>query len=146
MDLAEAADFFEKDSGILNILCFMCEIGMDYVKLGQPVPSLSGGEAQRIKLVKSLVEEKDRKKLFILDEPTTGLSSYDVNKLFIQLEKMIEAGNSILIIEHDTEVLSQCDWIIELGPEGGEEGGKVIAQGTPEDLRKHKASIIGPYL
>ncbi len=146
MDLGEAVCFFDEDDGISKLLRLMCEIGMEYVKLGQPVPSLSGGEAQRIKIVKSLNQENGMKKLFILDEPTTGLSYYDTTKLLEQLDKLIEAHNSIIIIEHDTEVLSYCDWIIELGYEGGDKGGEVIAEGTPEDLKKNFASIIGPYL
>jgi excinuclease ABC subunit A len=128
------------------VLKILDEIGMGYITIGQPAPTLSGGEAQRIKLAKELSRARKTKSLYILDEPTVGLSFYDVMKLMELLEKLIQEGNSVVIIEHDPDILSYSDYIIELGPEGGPKGGQVIAEGTPEELKKSKASNTAPYL
>ncbi|MHA2289782.1 MAG: excinuclease ABC subunit UvrA, partial [Promethearchaeota archaeon] len=114
--------------------------------LGQPAPTLSGGEAQRVKLAKELGRARKTKSLYILDEPTVGLSFYDVVKLIELLDQLVQEGNSVVIIEHDPEVLSHCDYLIELGPEGGPKGGEVIARGTPEEIKSNKNSITGVYL
>jgi excinuclease UvrABC ATPase subunit len=119
---------------------------MGYIELGQPAPTLSGGEAQRIKLAKELGKVRKGNALYILDEPTVGLSFYDAIKLMELLEKLVQEGNSVLIIEHDPEILSNCNYIIELGPEGGPKGGEIIAQGNPKEIMINKESITGPYL
>jgi len=119
---------------------------MGYIKLGQPTPTLSGGESQRIKLAKEIGKRRKGNILYVLDEPTTGLSLYDTAKLIQLLDELVVNGNSVIVVEHDTEVLKTCDWVIELGPEGGSEGGYIIAEGSPEDLKKNSKSITGRYL
>ena len=146
MTVSDAAAFFKSQASISSVLKILDDIGMGYITLGQPAPTLSGGEAQRIKLAKELGKTKRGNTLYILDEPTVGLSFYDAVKLMELLEKLVQEGNSILIIEHDPDILSYCDYIIELGPEGGPKGGKIIAKGTPEEIKKNTASITGPYL
>ena len=146
MTVSDAAAFFKSQASISNVLKILDDIGMGYITLGQPAPTLSGGEAQRVKLAKELGKTKRGNTLYILDEPTVGLSFYDAVKLMELLEKLVQEGNSILIIEHDPDILSYCDYIIELGPEGGPKGGKIIAKGTPEEIKKNTVSITGPYL
>jgi len=146
MTVSEALDLFKSQQNIAKILEILKQIGMDYITLGQPAPTLSGGEAQRIKLAKELGRARRLKSLYILDEPTVGLSFYDVVKLMELLERLVQEGNSVVIIEHDPEILSYTDYLIELGPEGGPKGGKVIAVGTPEDIKRNKESITSPYL
>ena len=146
MTVSEALNLFKSQSSISNVLKILDEIGMGYITLGQPAPTLSGGEAQRIKLAKELGKVKKGNSLYILDEPTVGLSFYDAIKLMELLEKLVQDGNSILIIEHDPEILSNSDYIIELGPEGGPKGGTIIAEGTPAELLNNKMSKTGPYL
>jgi excinuclease ABC subunit A len=146
MTVSEALELFRSQTNISSVLKILDEIGMGYITLGQPAPTLSGGEAQRIKLAKELGRVRKGKSLYILDEPTVGLSFYDAVKLMELLERLKQEGNSILIIEHDPEILSYCDYIIELGPEGGPKGGNIIAEGTPEEVKRNKASITGPYL
>ena len=146
MTVSEALELFKSQSNISNVLKVLNEIGMGYITLGQPAPTLSGGEAQRVKLAKELGKTSKGKSLYILDEPTVGLSFYDAIKLVELLERLIQEGNSVLIIEHDPEILSYTDYIIELGPEGGPKGGEIIAIGTPEDIKKNKKSTTGPYL
>ncbi len=146
MTVNEAAELFKSQPSISNVLKILDEIGMGYIELGQPAPTLSGGEAQRVKLAKELGKVRKSNSLYILDEPTVGLSFYDVVKLIELLERLVQEGNSIIIIEHDPNILSFCDYIIELGPEGGPKGGEIIALGLPEDIRKNKASKTGPYL
>ena len=142
----EAAELFKSELNISKVLKILDEIGMGYIELGQPAPTLSGGEAQRIKLAKELGKVRKSNSLYILDEPTVGLSFYDVIKLMELLERLVQEGNSIIIIEHDPKILSFCDYIIELGPEGGPKGGEVIAKGTPKQIKYNKKSITGPYL
>jgi len=144
----EAYEFFaEKDAVITNILNTLKRVGMGYIKLGQATPTISGGESQRIKLAKELSKGKLGKNcLYILDEPTTGLSFSDSEKLLELLNELVDKGNSIIITEHDPYILSNCDWILEMGPGGGKEGGSLIAEGTPEELKKNPASIIREYL
>ncbi|MFX0024345.1 MAG: excinuclease ABC subunit UvrA [Candidatus Hermodarchaeota archaeon] len=146
MTVNEAKELFKTQENISKVLNILDEIGMGYIELGQPAPTLSGGEAQRIKLAKELGKARKGKALYILDEPTVGLSFYDAIKLMELLEKLVQAGNSVLIIEHDPEILSNCDYIIELGPEGGPKGGKIIAQGNPKEIKINKESKTGPYL
>jgi excinuclease ABC subunit A len=124
----------------------MLEVGLDYMKLGQPATTLSGGEAQRVKLAEQLSKRSTGKTIYILDEPTTGLSFADVDKLLHVLNKLVDSGNSIIIIEHNLDVVKQADWIIDLGPEGGAGGGRVVATGTPEYVALQKDSYTGQYL
>jgi excinuclease ABC subunit A len=146
MTVSEAAKLFASDSNISNVLQILKDIGMGYITLGQPAPTLSGGEAQRIKLAKELGRARKTKSLYILDEPTVGLSFYDVVKLIELLDQLVREGNSVIIIEHDPEILSYCDYVIELGPEGGPKGGEVIAQGSVAKIKENSNSNTGPYL
>ncbi|MEG0593092.1 MAG: excinuclease ABC subunit UvrA, partial [Coprobacillus sp.] len=139
-------DIFDDQPSILNPLNILQQIGMGYIKLGQPTPTLSGGESQRIKLAREIGKKRKGNILYILDEPTTGLSQYDIAKLIELLDQLVEKGNSVIVIEHDTDVLRTCDYIIELGPVGGTEGGYVIAKGTPKQLKEDNQSITGRYL
>jgi excinuclease ABC subunit A len=122
------------------------EVGLEYVKLGQPATTLSGGEAQRVKLAEQLSKRSTGKTIYILDEPTTGLSFADVDKLLHVLNRLVDSGNTVLIIEHNLDVIKQADWVIDLGPDGGEDGGTIVAKGEPEDLLKVKASFTGQFL
>ena len=146
MSVSQALEFFEDTPGITRTLEVMERIGMGYIGLGQPTPGLSGGEAQRVKLAKEIGRRRKGNILYVLDEPTTGLSLYDTARLIELLDELVAAGNSVIVIEHDPVVLSSCDWLIELGPEGGAAGGKVIAQGSPRTLKKNKKSVTGKYL
>ncbi|MCW6109114.1 excinuclease ABC subunit UvrA [Clostridium sporogenes] len=146
MTVYEAFDFFEGQTGIRKILSILIDIGMGYITLGQPSPTLSGGEAQRIKLAKELGKVRKGNSLYILDEPTVGLSFYDQTKLIDLLNKIVKEGNSVLIIEHNTNVLAYSDYIIELGPNGGPNGGEIIATGLPEEIINNPDSNTGEYL
>lgn len=146
MTVSEAVTFFEDNKAIIYTLRVLQQVGMGYIKLGQPTPTLSGGEAQRIKLAKEIGRQRKGNILYVLDEPTTGLSLYDTAKLILLLDELVAKGNSVIIVEHDPEVLSACDWIIELGPKGGTEGGMIIAEGSPRTLKKNPKSKTGRYL
>ncbi|CAH1200683.1 UvrABC system protein A [Paenibacillus plantiphilus] len=146
MSVSEAVAFFEDNKGIVGTLKVMERIGMGYIKLGQSTPTLSGGEAQRIKLAKELGRRRRGYILYILDEPATGLSLYDTAKLIELLDELVATGNSVIVIEHNPVVLAACDWIIELGPGGGPDGGHIIAEGSPEVLKENPNSITGRYL
>ena len=122
------------------------EVGLGYLRLGQSATTLSGGEAQRIKLAAYLAREISEKTLFIFDEPTTGLHFDDINKLLVAFRRLIEAGGTVLIIEHNLDVIKSADWVIDLGPEGGDAGGYVVATGSPEQLAANSASITGEFL
>lgn len=145
MSVLEAAEFFQTFGRVKKRLDLLCEVGLDYLKLGQPSTTLSGGEAQRIKLVNELAK-RDRSALYILDEPTTGLHSSDVEKLLHVLRELVARGNTVLVIEHNLDVLKCVDYLIDVGPEGGDEGGHIVAAGTPEEVCKVKQSITGMYL
>jgi excinuclease ABC subunit A len=116
------------------------------VKLGQPAPTLSGGEAQRVKLATELSKRATGKTLYLIDEPTTGLSFYDVHKLMDVIQRLVDKGNSVLVIEHNLDVIRCSDWIIDLGPEGGDKGGQIVVTGTPEEVAEHPTSHTGRYL
>lgn len=146
MRVSEAVRFFDDQPGITAVLKVMERIGMGYIGLGQPAPSLSGGEAQRIKLAKEIGRRRKGNILYVLDEPTTGLSLYDTARLIQLLDELVAKGNSVIVIEHDPVVLSSCDWIIELGPGAGTDGGQIIAEGTPQDLLHDPSSVTGRYL
>jgi excinuclease ABC subunit A len=124
----------------------LVDVGLGYIRLGQTAPTLSGGEAQRVKLATELSRRATGKTLYLIDEPTTGLSFYDVHKLLDVLQRLVDKGNSILVIEHNLDVIRCADWVIDLGPEGGDKGGEVIAQGTPEQVAENPKSYTGLYL
>lgn len=142
----QAVRFFENVGFIKNKLSTLVEVGLGYIKLGQPATTLSGGEAQRIKLAKELSKKGSGKTIYILDEPTTGLHAEDINKLLFVLNKLVDANNTVVVIEHNLDVIKSADFIIDLGPEGGDKGGEIIAIGTPEELCKNKRSHTGFYL
>jgi len=145
MSVLEAREFFETFPRIKKRLDFLCEVGLDYLKLGQSSTTLSGGEAQRIKLVNELAK-RDKNAMYILDEPTTGLHSADIEKLLLVLNKLVDRGNTVLVIEHNVDVLKCVDYLIDVGPEGGEDGGQIVAAGTPEEVAESKNSLTGRYL
>lgn len=146
MSVAEALGFFENLPSIKRQLDTLNEVGLDYIKLGQPSTQLSGGEAQRIKLATELSKRGTGKTLYILDEPTTGLHFADVDKLLMVLDKLADAGNTVVVIEHNLDVIKRADHVIDLGPEGGNRGGTIVATGTPEDIAKCKDSYTGQFL
>ena len=146
MRVEEALEFFDAFPKIKNKLQMLCDVGLSYIKLGQPAPTLSGGEAARIKLAKELQKKPTGKSLFILDEPTTGLHSDDIKKLLVILNRIVDSGNTVLVIEHNLDVIKVADYIIDLGPEGGDLGGNIVATGTPEEIANVEASYTGEYL
>jgi excinuclease ABC subunit A len=146
MSVEEALQFFAKIPKLRRRLQTLHDVGLDYIKLGQPATTLSGGEAQRVKLSAELSKVATGKTLYILDEPTTGLHFADIEKLLDVLHRLVDAGNTVLVIEHNLDVIKQADWIIDLGPEGGEAGGEVVATGTPEDVAEVPASFTGEFL
>src|SRR5436190_2042264 len=146
MSVEEALQFFAKIPKLRRRLQTLHDVGLDYIKLGQPATTLSGGEAQRVKLASELSKVATGKTLYILDEPTTGLHFADIEKLLEVLQRLVDAGNTVLVIEHNLDVIKQADWIIDLGPEGGEAGGEVVAVGRPEDVADVDESFTGQYL
>jgi len=146
MTVDEALEFFEDVPNIRRKLQLMADVGLGYIKLGQPSTTLSGGEAQRIKLAKELSKMPTGRTLYILDEPTTGLHFEDVRKLIDVLHRLVDNGNTVLVIEHNLDVIKNADWVIDLGPEGGDDGGYLVAEGTPEDVAKVEGSYTGMYL
>jgi excinuclease ABC subunit A len=146
MPIAEAADFFEAISSIHRYLKTLVEVGLGYVRLGQSATTLSGGEAQRVKLATELQKRATGKSVYVLDEPTTGLHFEDVRKLLIVLNGLVDKGNTVIVIEHNLDVIKSADWIVDLGPEGGAGGGEVVAVGTPEDVARSKESHTATFL
>ncbi|MBQ8767223.1 MAG: ATP-binding cassette domain-containing protein, partial [Clostridia bacterium] len=146
MTVEEALEFFSHIPKIQRKLQTLYDVGLGYVKLGQSATTLSGGEAQRVKLATELSKRSTGKTIYILDEPTTGLHTADVHKLIEVLQRLVESGNTIIVIEHNLDVIKTADYIIDLGPEGGDKGGKVVVQGTPEQVAKCKKSYTGQYL
>ncbi|MBW4540457.1 MAG: excinuclease ABC subunit UvrA [Myxacorys chilensis ATA2-1-KO14] len=146
MTVEEALDFFQNIPQAANRLQTLFDVGLGYVRLGQTAPTLSGGEAQRVKLATELSRRATGKTLYLIDEPTTGLSFYDVHKLLDVVQRLVDKGNSVLVIEHNLDVIRCSDWVIDLGPEGGDRGGEIVAVGTPEDVAKNPYSYTGHYL
>jgi excinuclease ABC subunit A len=146
MSVEEAKTLFEHIPAIQTKLETLSRVGLDYIKLGQSSTTLSGGEAQRIKLTRELAKRATGKTLYLLDEPTTGLHFHDVRKLIQVLDDLVARGNTVVVIEHNLDVIKSADHIIDLGPEGGDAGGRVVATGTPEDVSRVKKSYTGQFL
>ena len=146
MTVDEAVKFFENLPLIVGKLKTLQEVGLGYIKLGQSATTFSGGEAQRIKLATELARRSTGKTLYVLDEPTTGLHTDDVKRLLSILQRLVDGGNTMVIIEHNLDVIKTADWIIDMGPEGGQGGGKVVATGTPEQVALNQNSATGVYL
>lgn len=146
MTVDEASAFVADEPQLQRSLSMLHEVGLGYLRLGQPATELSGGEAQRIKLATELQRVSRGDTLYVLDEPTTGLHPADVEKLIEQLDTLVEAGNTVILVEHDMHVIASCDWVIDIGPGAGDEGGKIVASGTPHEIAKHRRSRTAPYL
>ena len=146
MTVEEALDFFEHIPKIHKKLKTLLDVGLGYMKIGQPATTLSGGEAQRVKLASELHKKITDKTMFIFDEPTTGLHTYDVDKLMKMIEKIVDIGATAVIIEHNLDVIKMADYIIDLGPNGGDGGGQIVATGTPEEVMLNENSATAPYL
>ncbi|MGO2613595.1 ATP-binding cassette domain-containing protein, partial [Corynebacterium flavescens] len=146
MPISEAADFFEPITSIHRYLATLVEVGLGYVRLGQAATTLSGGEAQRVKLAAELQKRTNGRTVYILDEPTTGLHFEDIRKLMLVIQGLVDKGNSVIVIEHNLDVIKAADWIVDMGPEGGSGGGTVVAKGTPEDVAAVAGSYTGQFL
>jgi len=146
MTVEEATAFFENIPKIARKLQTIVDVGLGYVTLGQSATTLSGGEAQRMKLAAELQKQSTGKNLYILDEPTTGLHTDDIKRLLVVLERLVDEGNTILVIEHNLDVIKTADYVIDLGPEGGDKGGTIVATGTPEEIAEVADSYTGQYL
>ncbi len=146
MPIEEALSFFEHQPKIARILQTLFDVGLGYVRLGQPAPTLSGGEAQRVKLASELGKRSTGRTFYILDEPTTGLHFEDIRKLLGVLQRLVDSGNTVVVIEHNLDVIKSVDWVVDLGPAGGTGGGKVVAKGTPEEISTVAESFTGQYL
>ncbi len=146
LSIAEARELFKADKKLTKIFELLLDVGLGYVTLGQSLTTLSGGEGQRLKLAKELLAVKKGKQLFLIDEPTTGLHPIDIEHFLVLLQRIVDAGNTVIVVEHNEQVLRAADWIIELGPEGGDKGGQIIATGQPRDIQLNRESVIGAYL
>ncbi|HEY8351832.1 MAG TPA: ATP-binding cassette domain-containing protein, partial [Sphingomonadales bacterium] len=146
MTVEEGVEFFKAVPAIRDKLRMLEQVGLSYIKIGQAATTLSGGEAQRVKLAKELSRRSTGRTLYILDEPTTGLHFEDVRKLLEVLHALVDQGNTVVVIEHNLEVIKTADWVIDLGPEGGSGGGEILVTGTPEDVAGEKRSYTGQYL
>jgi excinuclease ABC subunit A len=146
MRVDEAAELFSTIPKISNKLKTICEVGLGYIHMGQPATQLSGGEAQRIKLATELSRRATGRTFYVLDEPTTGLHFADIHKLLDVLARLVSMGNTVLVIEHNLDVIKTADYVIDLGPEGGDKGGQIVATGTPEEIAKNPRSHTGEYL
>jgi len=146
MPVAEAAEFFAPISRIARHLNTLVEVGLGYVRLGQSATTLSGGEAQRVKLASELQRRSTGRTVYVLDEPTTGLHSEDIRKLLLVLQSLADKGNTVIVIEHNLDVIKSADWVIDMGPEGGSGGGQVVAEGTPEQVSEVPESHTGRFL
>jgi excinuclease ABC subunit A len=146
LTVSEAATFFSDEPAVSRPLALLEAIGLGYLRLGQPATELSGGEAQRIKLATELQRVQRGHTLYVLDEPTTGLHAADVDKLMAQLDGLVEAGNTVVVVEHELRVIAASDWVIDMGPGAGDEGGRIVAQGTPDAIKAASESLTGRYL
>ena len=146
LTVADGLDFFEAQPRIMDQLELLNDVGLGYLHLGQSATTLSGGEAQRVKLATELAKRDTGRTFYILDEPTTGLHFEDVRLLLEVLHRLVDKGNTVLVIEHNLDVIKTADWIIDLGPEGGNRGGQIVAEGTPEDVARVKGSYTGEFL
>jgi excinuclease ABC subunit A len=146
MPIEEAAQFFAPVPAIARHLQTLADVGLGYVRLGQPAPTLSGGEAQRVKLASELQRRSTGRTIYVLDEPTTGLHFDDIRKLLAVLGRLVDGGNTVIVIEHNLDVIKTADWVIDLGPDGGSYGGTVIATGTPEEIAMAEESYTGQLL
>ncbi len=146
LTVSEAAELFADEPRIRRSLDVLDEVGLGYLRLGQPATELSGGEAQRIKLATELQRMERGNTLYVLDEPTTGLHPSDVDRLMKQLHRLVDAGNTVVLVEHEMRVVEGSDWVIDVGPGAGEEGGTIVAAGPPTELAKSKRSRTAPYL
>jgi excinuclease ABC subunit A len=146
MSIEEALELFAPLPAIARHLSTLVDVGLGYVRLGQPAPTLSGGEAQRVKLASELQKRATGRTLYVLDEPTTGLHFEDIRKLLGVLGRLVDAGNTVVVIEHNLDVIKTADWLIDMGPEGGSRGGLVIAEGTPEQIANNPKSYTGEFL
>src|SRR5205085_3354587 len=146
MSVDEALEFFRNIPPIARHLQTISDVGLGYIRLGQPAPTLSGGEAQRIKLSSELHKRATGSTFYVLDEPTTGLHFEDIRKLLEVLQRLVDSGNTVLVIEHNLDVIKTADWVVDLGPEGGDHGGTVVVTGTPEDVAAHAVSHTGRFL
>ncbi len=143
MTVLEALDFFANEKKVTRYLSLLQEVGLSYLKLGQTLSSLSGGENQRLKIATEL---RKRGNIYIMDEPTTGLHMNDIERFFQIVNKLVDAGNTVIIIEHNLDIIRRADWIIDLGPEGGKNGGEMLFEGTPEELKSCSRSITAKYI
>jgi excinuclease ABC subunit A len=146
MTVEEALGFFEHVPSIANKLSTLNDVGLGYIRLGQPATTLSGGEAQRIKLATELSRRATGRTMYILDEPTTGLHFADVERLLMVLQRLVDTGNTVVVIEHNLDIIKSADWLIDLGPEGGDRGGEIVAEGTPEQVARVPTSYTGYFL
>ena len=146
MTVDDARTFFAGEPALKRALDVVHDVGLGYIRLGQPATELSGGEAQRIKLATELQRAQRGDTLYVLDEPTTGLHPADVEKLIAQLDGLVDAGNTVLVVEHDLRVVAGSDWVIDVGPGAGEKGGRIVAEGTPTDVARDGGSRTAPYL
>jgi excinuclease ABC subunit A len=146
MSVAQAMELFSNHPKITAILNTLMQVGISYIKLGQSATTLSGGEAQRIKLSRELSKRDTGRTLYILDEPTTGLHFDDIRLLLAVLKQLVDSGNTVVVIEHNLDVIKTADWIIDLGPEGGDQGGRIVAQGSPEKVASSSSSYTGKFL
>jgi excinuclease ABC subunit A len=146
MTVSEARDFFKDIPAIARKLDTLIEVGLGYARLGQPATTLSGGEAQRVKLSRELSKRATGRTLYVLDEPSVGLHAADVDKLIRVLSRLVDDGNTVVVIEHNVDIIKVADWIIDLGPEGGDGGGRIVAEGTPEQIAAAPGSHTGEHL
>jgi excinuclease ABC subunit A len=146
MPIERALEFFSAFPAMVNKLETLNNVGLGYIRIGQPAPTLSGGEAQRVKLARELSKRSTGMTIYVLDEPSVGLHAADVHKLILVLQQLVEGGNTVVIIEHNMDIIKVADHIIDLGPEGGDRGGRIIAEGTPEEICEVSKSYTGQYL
>jgi excinuclease ABC subunit A len=146
MTVDAAAEFFSGDEQVRRVLRVLQEVGLGYLRLGQPATELSGGEAQRVKLATELQRVQHGNTLYVLDEPTTGLHPADVDRLLRQLQNLVAAGNTVIVVEHDMQVIASSDWVIDMGPGAGDEGGQIVAIGPPDVIAKSHSSSTGRFL